>query len=113
MNIKPATKDLRIQRGDDFAFTFDIEVDGVVLDLQAATVLSQIRSKPESSASLIADFSVAVNGDNEITLTLTDTETAAITASQGYYDVLVDIAGDTTHYLRGEIVFTDTITTAS
>ena len=110
MTITPANKNLIVQRGDDFSFVFDIEVGGVVLDLSAATVLSQIRAKPEASATLISDFTVEVNASNEITLSLTDAETSAITHDVGYYDVLVVIGTDKTHYLKGEITFVNTVT---
>lgn len=111
MNIRPATYDHKIQRGDDFSFTFDIEVDGTVLVLSGCTVLSQIREKEDQSATLIEDFTVAVNGSNEITLSLTDVQTAAITQSVGYYDVLVvNAANDDTHYVKGTITFSSTVT---
>lgn len=110
MNITPAKKDLTIQRGDDFSFTFDIEIGGEVLDLSEATVLAQIREKAYWSATLIDDFTVAINGSNEITLSLTDTQTAAISHIIGYYDVLVVIGTDKTHYLGGEITFKNTVT---
>jgi hypothetical protein len=114
MNITPATRNLTVQRGDDFAFTFDIELDAdgtvSILDLTDATVLSQIREKPEPAATLIHDFNVAMNASNEITLSLTDTVTAAITKNVGYYDVLVIIGDDKTHYLKGEITFLGTVT---
>lgn len=111
MNVTPATVDHVIQRGDDWSFTFDIDVDGTILDLTSCTVLSQVREGYDSSTTLITDFTVAVNGSNEITLSLDETETAGITASIGYYDVLViDTNNDYTHYLKGSVTFVGTVT---
>jgi len=104
-------ENLTIKRGDDFSRTFDIDVDGVILDLSSATVLSSINTKPDGSGYTIADFTVSVNGSDETTLTLTDVQTALITESTGFYDVLVVIAGDYTHYLTGQIDFVGTVTT--
>lgn len=99
-----------IKRGDDFAFTFDIDVDGTVLNLQTDTVLSSINTKSDGSGTTIEDFTVTVNASNEVTLSLTDVQTANITESHGFYDVLVIADTDFTHYLKGEIDFVGTVT---
>lgn len=115
MNIEPGVLNLRIRRGETFSKTFDIDVDGTVLNLTGATVESQIRAEPErSGATLIETFTVAVNGSNEITLSLTSTETAAITQDVGYYDVLVrDASNDDTYYLAGRVDIVGTCTVKS
>ena len=128
--ITPATFDLtkenciggveypsQIIRGADFVFDFVIDIDGTSLDLTGATVSSQIRkSKKRTSSPPIADFTVTVtNGDeaylSNIALTLTDTETAAITAGDGFYDVLVvDSSGNDVYYVEGRVEIDGSVT---
>jgi len=111
MNIKPAVYDLFIQRGDDFSFTFDIEADGVVVPVDGATILSDIREKEEANSTLIVPFTVSANTTtDEITLSLTDVQTEAVLKSSGYYDVLFEQSDDVTHYLKGKVAFSNTVT---
>jgi hypothetical protein len=53
------------------------------------------------------DMGISLDLQNsEITISLTDTQTAAVTRTVGYYDVLViDANGVDTYYLQGEIRF--------
>lgn len=116
----PGRYDLHIQRGEDFLFTFTIEIDGVVLDLTDATVVAQIRDQDLRDGTLIADFVCQVDGsdtpnaaptDNKITLSLSDTVTADIDDEGGYYDVLVvDSSGVDTYYLEGQVTFHNSVT---
>ena len=108
--IIPAKYDLIIRNGEDFSFVFDIDVDGVTLDLSAATVESQIRETRDRAGTIIDAFTVAISVANEVTLSLNDTETLAITKSGGYYDVAVTIGTTTNYYLEGKVTFTNSIT---
>jgi len=115
--ITPASFNLTIVKGADFSFTFDIDISGTVLNLTGATITAEIRKENKKSATLIETFTVAVTEgatsgyDSDITLSLTDVETDAITASEGHYDVLVtDVAGVDTYYLRGKVTFLDSVT---
>jgi len=110
MKIKPVIVDHEIQRGDTFAFEFDITVDDVVLDLSTSTVLSTIKEKHEIDADEIIDFTVAVDANSVVTLSLTDVQTANITQNVGYYDVLVYDQADFTHYVKGTCTFVGTVT---
>lgn len=59
-------------------------------DVSADTLTSQIRAKPDSTSTLIATWTVAKIGGGttgEITLTLDDAITTAITAKTGYMDI--------------------------
>lgn len=109
--IIPAVQDLTIVRGADFDFTFDIDVDGTILDLTSAAVYSQLRVAERRGSTLILDFAVTVSTSNEISLSLTDEQTADIENSKGYYDVLVsDSSGNDDYYLRGKIDIIGTVT---
>lgn len=111
MKIKPAIQDLEVQRGDDWSFTFDIDVDGTILNITGMTILAQVRTEIDTSSTLIIDFDVSTNlSTNEITLSLDSATSTAITHSQGYYDVLVINGTDKTHYVKGSVVFTGTVT---
>ena len=118
--ITPASFNLTIVKGADFSFSFDIDINGAALNLTGATVKSEIRKDRKKTSSLIETFTVtvtvgSVSGYNSnITLSLTDTETSCITASEGSYDVLVtDPGGIDTYYLRGDVTFLDSVTEKS
>lgn len=116
--ITPATFNLTIVKGADFSFTFDIDVSGTILNLTGYTVRSEIRKEnKKSSTPVIETFSTAITAgagtgyNSDITLSLTDTKTAAIVSPEGYYDVLLTSpSGEDTYYLRGKITFLDSVT---
>lgn len=118
--ISAGRYNLYVKRGEDFSFTFTVEIDGGTLDLTNATIYSQIREQQARDADTIVAFTVKLDGedtpnaaptDNEITLSLTDIQTAAVTASKGYYDVLVvDAGGADTYYLEGAVTFLNSVT---
>jgi hypothetical protein len=116
--IVPGKQALHIIRGSEFSFgPFEIDIDGTILNLAGATVLSQVRASKSRIADLIAEFTVAVtNGDDtgypsDIELTLTDEETAALAQSGGWYDVLViDVSNNDTYYLEGSVSIEGTVT---
>ncbi len=110
--IYPGVHPIIIRKAAEFSFIFEIDIDDTVLDLTGATVLSQIRESRNRESELIADFTVGVTsgGDtgylSDITLSLTDTQSAAIGQSEGFYDVLViDGGGNDTYYLEGLVSF--------
>lgn len=107
MNIEPEVINFIIKRGSDWSFTFDIDVDGEVVSLVGATVLAQVRQQMERTSTKMLDMGVSVDVlTNEITISLTDVQTAGVNRTVGYYDVLViDAGGFDTYYLQGEIRF--------
>ena len=118
--IAPGTYNLHIQRGEDFIFEFDLKVDGVILDLTGATVISQIREDNRQGSTKIEDFTTVVDDVstpnpaptlNKIKLTLTDAQTNAITQDGGFYDVLViDSNSIDTYYLEGRVTIHNSVT---
>jgi hypothetical protein len=115
--ITPATFNITIVKGADFSFTFEIDVSGTVLNLLGATVTSEIRNSNKASDTLIVAFTTALTTGavtgyiSDVTLSLTDDDTLAITDSEGVYDVLVtDASGVDTYYLRGRVTFLDSVT---
>ena len=115
--ITPASFNITIVKGADFSFAFEIDINGTVLNLTGASVLAQIRQTNKKSDDLIVAFTSAISIGAEtgylsdITLSLTDAQTAAIADSEGVYDVLVtDVGNIDTYYLRGKVTFLDSVT---
>ena len=118
--IAPGTYNLHIQRGEDFSFIFDLKLDGVILDLTGATVISQFREDNRQGSTKIEDFTATVDDVttpnaaptlNKIKLALTDAQTVAITQDGGFYDVLViDSNGIDTYYVEGKVTVHDSVT---
>jgi hypothetical protein len=115
--ITPASFNITIVKGADFSFSFEIDISGTVLNLTGATVLSEIRDSNKKSDNLIETFTPTISIGSvtgylsDITLSLTDAETALITESEGVYDVLVtDASNVDTYYLRGRVTFLDSVT---
>ena len=112
----PLEKNLTIYKGDDFQSpTFRILDDqGVPVTLTGWIIQSQIKAKKLPDAELIASFTVTISTpatEGGFSLSLTDTQTAAISQTKGYYDVLItDSSGKDTRYVTGEITFTPTVT---
>jgi hypothetical protein len=59
------------------------------IDITGETITSEIRTQPETDATLVATFAVAVVDapTGEITLTLDNSVTAGITVRSGYMDL--------------------------
>lgn len=118
--VAPGRYDLHIQRGEDFSFSFTIDINSVTLDLTDASVYSQVRENDSRAESKIVDFTCKVDGTavtnpaptaNVIELSLTDVETAAIAHDAGYYDVLVvDSSGNDKYYLEGRVTIHNSVT---
>jgi hypothetical protein len=110
--ILPGKLPLDIKKGVDYTLVFEVEIDGVILNLTGATVEATIREgKKEGSTELIKFTPVISEGvdtgyDSDISLSLTDTQTASINVTTAFYDVLViDSQGTDTYYLEGQVNF--------
>lgn len=107
--------DLRIPKGSDYRIVFQhttatIEAaygTGNTLASLGFTAKAQIRERQKSTSTLIDEFTVVISG-NDITLSLTKTQTAAITRSTGFYDLKVtDYADFTEPWYEGDVEFKD------
>lgn len=112
MAVIPETHDLTIYRGADFPLRFTLTAlneagESVPVDLTGWAVKSQIREKWGRDEPLLAEFAVTpetLTDDGVFYLTLTDTQTAAMDAKKGVYDViLTDTAGIAEVYFRGDV----------
>jgi hypothetical protein len=106
---RPAPANLHIVRGADYSIvlTFTNTVDGTPYAVNTATFAADLLDNAASIADSFAS-AVAGGGNNELTLTLTDAETAALTAQDKYRFALDITEGtDTTPLLVGQASFYD------
>ena len=105
MTVNPATYNVTVQRRADYSVLLQFkDSTGAVIDLTGYTVAAQVWDKGRTTKS--ADFGVAYTNrtNGQVTISLTDDQTATFTASELYYDVLVtDTAGIKSYYLEGVI----------
>ena len=90
-----------IDQGTDFLAVIDVvDTSGVVYDLQGYTVAAQMRKNYTSSAA--TTFVGSHNGiGGAITLSLTNTVTAALEPGRYLYDVEITSAGVVTRVVEG------------
>tara|TARA_Y100000389_G_scaffold142297_1_gene140277 strand:- start:1103 stop:1441 length:339 start_codon:yes stop_codon:yes gene_type:complete len=93
-----------INQGANFSTTVTIsDGDGTALDLAAFTALAQIRKTYESTTS--TSFSATFESPRttgEITISLTDTQTAALESGRYVYDLLItSVSGAKTRVVEG------------
>lgn len=86
------THNITIEKRATFSITLTIKnSDGSAFDLSSSTLVSQIRI--DSSNALQADFTTTVVGsatDGVATLSLTKTQTSALSTATSSYDLFVD-----------------------
>lgn len=110
----PTEHDLEIYKGDDFEETLEFESSpGVPLDLTGWSGKAQCRTRRKRSATLIVEFTVTIPtpANGQVILTLTDTQTEAITRAKGYWDLMLTDDSDINEtYAYGEVIFVPTVT---
>ena len=103
-----ALSNIYIDQGADFTTVISLtDSNDDALNLTGYTALAQIR-KTYGSTTVAAAFGTVLTSDSgQISLTLTDTVTAAMTSGRYVYDVLLtDGSGDKTRVLEGQAVLT-------
>lgn len=100
MTAKPGYQPIYIYRGDPFTMTLSSSLDGVAETVTADDALAQIRAS-EDATSPLAGMNVAVEGDSEITLSLTAAETAELPVGVHVWDF--QPAPDAETWLRGPV----------
>ncbi len=103
-----------IDQGADFSITVDVsDVNGNQLNLAGYTAAAQIRKTYESST-LSATFTTAISNpttDGQVTLSLTDTITKALSPGRYVYDLIVtDSSSISTRVVEGQAVVTPGVT---
>ena len=103
-----------IDQGADFSITVDVsDVNGNQLNLAGYTAAAQIRKTYESST-LSATFTTAISNpttDGQVTLSLTDTITKALSPGRYVYDLVVtDGSSISTRVVEGQAIVTPGVT---
>lgn len=103
---------LFIDQGTDFSVTVDVtDTDGSVLDLDGYTASAQIR-KTYTSSSVSATFGTSISAAaGQVTLTLSDTVTAGLSAGRYVYDLNIESSGgQVTRVVEGQAIVTPGVT---
>tara|TARA_Y100000289_G_scaffold4533_1_gene4166 strand:+ start:90 stop:425 length:336 start_codon:yes stop_codon:yes gene_type:complete len=101
-----------IDQGADFSITVDVsDANGNQLNLTGYTAAAQMRKTYESS-SVSATFTTSIAAaDGQVTLTLTDTVTTALSPGRYVYDLVVtDGSSISTRVVEGQAIVTPGVT---
>jgi hypothetical protein len=104
------TGDYRIEQGATFTLTVTVTTStGAVYPLTAMTAAAILRETKATTAH--TDFTVAVaESTGVITVSLTATETAAITITSGYWDLELTSGATVTLLLEGTVEISQEVT---
>ena len=103
-----ALSNIYIDQGADFSTVISLtDSNSDALNLTGYSALAQIR-KTHGSSTIAATFGTTLTTNTgQVTLTLTDTVTAAMGSGRYVYDVLLtDGSGDKTRVLEGQAILT-------
>ena len=110
------TYDILIEQGATFSQVVTYKESGVAVNLTGYTARMQVRSTLESATSVVelttANSRITLGGAaGTITLTISATDTAALTAGRGVYDLeLVSGSGIVTRLLQGVCTISRNVT---
>ena len=104
MSVQPGTYDITLQRRADYSVLLQFkDSTGTVINLTGYTAYAQVWN--EGRTTKYADFSVAYTNrtNGQITISLTDTQTATFIDELRYDVLLEDGSGIREYYLEGVI----------
>ena len=104
MSVQPGTYNITLQRRADYSVLLQFkDSNSAVIDLTGYTAYAQVWN--QSRTKKYADFSVAYTNrtNGQITISLTDTQTAAFIDKLNYDVLLEDGSGNREYYLEGVI----------
>lgn len=108
MAVQPGTYNITLQRRADYSVLLQFkDSSDAVIDLTGYTAYAQAWNKARTKK--YADFTIAYTNrtNGQITISLTDTQTAAF-IDELYYDVLLeDGSGNREYYLEGVITVSE------
>ena len=101
-----------IDQGADFTTTVTVtDSNGDAVSLAGYSAAAQIRKSYSSSTSTAFTTSISNASGGEITITLTDIQTAALEAGRYLYDVLITASGgDKTRVVEGQVTVNPSVT---
>ena len=104
MSVQPGTYNITLQRRADYSVLLQFkDSTGTVINLTGYTAYAQVWN--EGRTTKYADFSVAYTSrtNGQITISLTDTQTATFIDELRYDVLLEDGSGNREYYLEGVI----------
>jgi hypothetical protein len=110
------TYDILIEQGATYSQVITYKDNGVAVNLTGYTARMQVRATLESASTLVelttANSRIALGGTaGTISLTISATDTAALTAGRGVYDLeLVSGSGIVTRLLQGVATISRNVT---
>jgi hypothetical protein len=110
------TYDILIEQGATYSQSITYKDNGVAVNLTGYTARMQVRATLESASTLVelttANSRIALGGTaGTITLTISATDTAALTSGRGVYDLeLVSGSGIVTRLLQGVCTISRNVT---
>jgi|SRR6516225_6809995 hypothetical protein len=107
------SQDLSIYQGDDYAAMINVyQSDNVTpANLTGFTAQAQIRPGPADQAPVAAEFTTAIVLPNQISISLTHTQTTSLTAFGYEWDLqITSSAGAITTLLAGAVAVTQEVT---
>jgi hypothetical protein len=111
--MSAANYPITIDQGSDFGFEFNIEEDGVRVDLTGYSVRAQMRASKEST-DVAASFTCVISDPPNavVNVSLSSSTSALVTAGIYYYDLEIYIANTdaSTRYLEGKVTLTREVT---
>ena len=104
MSVQPGTYNITLQRRADYSVLLQFkDSTGTVINLTGYTAYAQVWN--EGRTTKYADFAIAYTNrtNGQITISLTDTQTATFIDELRYDVLLEDGSGDREYYLEGVI----------
>lgn len=104
MSVQPGTYNFTLQRRADYSLLLQFkDSTGTVINLTGYTVYAQAWDKTRSTK--YADFAIAYTNrtNGQVTISLTDTQTATFIDELNYDVLLEDGSGNREYYLEGVI----------
>jgi hypothetical protein len=103
---------LFIDQGTDFEIVVDVsDATGETLNLTGYTSAGQIRKTYGSSTKVDFTTGHGTPADGKVTMSLTDTQTAALTAGRYVYDMnITSSGGKITRVVEGQAIITPGVT---
>ena len=114
--MSATTYDILIEQGATYSQVITYKESGVAINLNGYTARMQVRATLESASTLVelttANSRIALGGAaGTITLTISATDTEALTAGRGVYDLeLVSGSGIVTRLLQGVATISRNVT---
>lgn len=99
---------IQLKQGDDYTSTLTMTADGVAVDITGATVVWHLRLLGATTDALAVTLVPLIAASGTATLTLTDTQTAALVPTSAYsYELeCTDVLGNISTPVYGRVYVT-------